>query len=123
MEISVIGSNPDGLTIARRLADGVDRGVHLRIGIVDSYAAGFFLFLFLRVIRSEIWRDAVPRLTVVAGAEQELCADVNRALLIGAHVDRSVPVETQLPFPVIGLRLDEPGLERESIHSTDLAAL
>src|SRR5260370_3879152 len=75
------------------------------------------------MIGGEIRRNAVPRLTVVSRAEEELRADVNRALLIGAHVDRRVPVEAQLPFPVIRLRLDETALEREMIHAADLAAL
>jgi len=57
--------------------------VHLRVRIVDRNAAGFFLLLFLVVIGSEIRRDALPRLTVIAGTEEELRADVNRALLIG----------------------------------------
>ena len=60
LEIPVIGPNPDGLTIARRLADRVDRCVRLRVRIVDRNAAGFFLLLFLRIIGGQIRRDALP---------------------------------------------------------------
>src|SRR5208282_3895445 len=60
---------------------------------------------------------------MVARAEQELRPDINGALLIRAHVDRSVPIEAQLSFSIIGLRLDEAALQREAIDARDKAAL
>src|SRR6266478_5848532 len=123
LEVSVIGSYPDGLAIPRRLADRVDRCMHLGVRIVDRNTAGFFLLLFLRIVGGEIRRDALPRLTVIAGTEEELRADVNRALLIGANMDRSVPVEAQFPLSIVWLRLDQPALQREPIDSPNKAAL
>ncbi len=60
---------------------------------------------------------------MVAGAEQELCADVNRAVLLGANVDRRVPVVPQFSFAVLGQRLDAAHLVRLAINAADLAAL
>ena len=107
MKIPIVGSNPDRLTVARRLAARVDRRVHFGIRIVHRHAAGLLLLLLLRIMGGEIRRNAVPRLSMIARAEQELRANVNRALLIRAHVDRRVPVEAQLPFSVILFRLDQ----------------
>src|SRR5205807_2597258 len=74
-------------------------------------------------IRSEIRRDAVPRLSMIARAEQKLCADVNRSLLVGAHVDRRVPVEPQLSLSIILFRLDQFAFQRDPVDSPNKAAL
>src|SRR5271165_3761842 len=60
---------------------------------------------------------------MVAGAEQELSADVNRAVLLGAYVDRRVPVVPQFSFAVLGQRLDAAQLVRLAIDAADLAPL
>ena len=52
-----------------------------------------------------------------------MCADINRALLIGAHVDRRVPVEAQLAFSIVLLRLDDARFQREAIDAGDESAL
>src|SRR5260370_8293026 len=60
---------------------------------------------------------------MVARAEQELRADINRALLIGAHVNWSIPIEAQLPFSIVWLRLNKLAFQREPIDSPNKAAL
>src|SRR5882672_1605173 len=97
--------------------------MHLGIGIVYRDATGLFLLLLLRVIGGQIGRDALPGLTVVARAEQELRSDVESALLIRAHVNRCIPIEAQLAFAIILLRLDGSRFERGPIHAADGAAL
>src|SRR4029077_7496431 len=123
LDVSVIGSYPDCLTVTRGLTDRINRGVHLRIRVVHRDATGLLLLLLLGIVGGEVRRDAVPGLTVVARPEKELCADVNRALLVLAHVDRSVPVEAQLPFSVVLLGLDAAALEREPVYTGDVTAL
>ncbi len=54
LEIPVIGAHPDCLAVARRFADGVNRGMDFGVRIVDGHAPGFFLLLFLRIIRREV---------------------------------------------------------------------
>jgi hypothetical protein len=46
--------------------------VHLGGRVVYSDAARLFLLLFLRVVGRQIRRDALPGLTLIARAEQEL---------------------------------------------------
>src|SRR6266851_10315507 len=97
--------------------------MHLGIGIVHRDATGLFLLLLLRVIGGQIGRDAFPRLTVVARAEQELRSDVEGALLIRAHVNGRIPIEAQLALAIIRLRLDASRFERGPIHAADGTAL
>ena len=73
------------------------------------------------VVRSGEMRSHVC--PIVARAEEELRADVERAVLRGAHVDRRVPVEAQLPFLVAGQRLDVADLVRLAVDAADVAAL
>ena len=70
-------------------------------GVIHRDAAGFFLFLLLRIVGGEVGRDALPGLAVVARAEHELRADVDGALLIRAQHQRRVPVEPQLLLAVL----------------------
>src|SRR6267154_5640346 len=96
--------------------------MHFRIGIVDRDAAGLFLFLFFRVIGRQIGRDALPGLTAVSRAEEELRSDVERALLIWAHVNRCIPIEAQLAFAIILLRLDASYFGVGPFQAADVAA-
>src|SRR5437763_9437247 len=59
---------------------------------------------------------------MVAAAEEELRADVDRALLVGRQRDRRVPVVAELFF-VAALGLDIALLERMAIHPADMPAL
>ena len=52
---------------------------------------------------------------MVARPEQELGANVDRAFLVRAHVNRRVPVETKLFLVVVGKRLDGPYFQRVPI--------
>src|SRR5882757_6839479 len=97
--------------------------MHFRVGIVYRDAAGLFLLLLLWVIGCQIGRDALPGLTVVSRAEEELRSNVEGALLIWAHVNRCIPIEAQLAFAVIRLRLDASRFERGPIHAADGTAL
>src|SRR5260370_26683789 len=60
---------------------------------------------------------------MVARAEQELRANIDRALLIGDHVNWSIPIEAQLPFSIVWLRLNKLAFQREPIDSPNKAAL
>src|SRR5438477_4066374 len=97
--------------------------MHFRVGIVYGDATGLFLFLFLWVIGRQIWGDALPRLAVIARAKQELGSDVESTLLIRAHVNGRIPIEAQLAFAIIRLRLDTSRLQCGPIHAADGAAL
>ena len=105
-----------------RFADRENRGVHFGRGIVDRDAAGLFLFLFLRIVRRQIGRDAFPGLAVIARAEKKLRADVDRPFLVRRKRDRRVPVEAQL-FLVVRLGLNVARFVRVAIYPADVAAL
>ena len=122
LHVAVVGAHPDHVAVLRRLADRVDRRVHLGRRVVDRDAARFFLLLLERVVRGEVGRDAVPVLALVARAEQELRADVDRALLVRAHFDRRVPVVAQLLLEACG-RLDESRQARATVDAAEEAAL
>ncbi len=122
LHVAVVGADPDRARGLRRFADRVDRRVHFGGGVVDRDAAGFFLALLLRVVGGEVRRNAVPGLALVARAEQELRAHVERALLVGREVQRRVPVEAQL-LARARLRLDVARLVRVLVHARDRAAL
>src|SRR5262249_9364181 len=85
--------------------------------------ARLLLLLLLGIVRRQIGRDAVPRLSVVARAEEELRADVDHALLRRTDRDRRVPVEAQLAFPVTRQRLEAADLVGSALDPADLAAL
>ena len=91
--------------------------------IIDSYAAGLLLLLFLRIVRRQIRRDAFPGLAVVARSKQKLRPDVNHAFLSRAHMNRRVPVVTELSFFVLRQRLNAARLERLAIDTSDVTAL
>ena len=81
LDVAVVGADPDHVRVLRRFADRIDRRVHLGRRVVDGDAAGFLLLLLLRIVRGQIRRDAIPAVAVIARAEQELRADVDRRLL------------------------------------------
>src|ERR1700722_16071029 len=60
---------------------------------------------------------------MVAGAKQKLRPDVDRSLLIRAHVNRSVPVEAQLLLAIIRPRFQATSLMRVAIDSPDFSPL
>src|SRR5216683_2834034 len=97
--------------------------MHLSGGIVDRDSAGLLLLLFLRIVGSEVRRNTLPRLTVVARTEQELRSDIDRSLLVGTHVDGRVPVKAQFLFAVLWKRLDVSSLVRVTIDAANIAAL
>ena len=123
LQVAVVGADPNDLPVLRRLGDGIDGGVHLGGRVVDGDAAGLLLLLFLRIVGCEVGRDAVPRLAVIARAEEELGADVDGPFFVGAHVNGSVPIESQLAFPVIRPGMQITRLMRVAIHSANFAAL
>ena len=82
LQVAVIGANPDDRLIFRRFADRINRGVHFCRRVVDSDAAGLLLLLLLGVVRGQIRRDAIPRLSVVARSKKKLGADVDRPFLV-----------------------------------------
>src|SRR2546423_1885854 len=75
LQIAVVGADPDGVRVARGLADHRDGGVGLRRGVVHGDAARLFLALLLRIVGGEIRRDALPGVAAIPGAEEELRAD------------------------------------------------
>src|SRR5204862_4665557 len=81
------------------------------------------LLLLLRIIGGQVRRNAIPRLSVIARAEQELRPDINRPLLVGTHMDRRVPVEAQLLFRIIRPGMDVAPLVRIAIYAPNLPAL
>src|SRR5689334_8223577 len=95
--------------------------MHLGRRVVDNDAARFLLLLFLRVIGRQVGRDTIPGLAVVGGPEKELRTQIKSAVL--TNMDRSVPVEPQLPFAVAGQRLDAARLVRLAVYAADIAAL
>ena len=127
LQVAVIGTDPDEPGRHRRLADRIDRGVHLRRRIVDGDTSGLFLLLLLGIVAGQVRRDPLPALTVVARAEQKLRADVNRARLMRGQRNGGVPVEPQLGVaPEIGrteLRLDVPRLVGTHVDAADAATL
>src|SRR5215813_3180306 len=76
LNVAIIGANPDQLAVFGRFRNRVDGGMHLGSGVIDSNATGFFLLLLLGVIGSEIGRDAIPCVSMVVRAKQELRPDV-----------------------------------------------
>src|SRR5262249_48367354 len=97
---------PDDVRVLRRFGDGIDRRVHLGGGVINGDAAGLFLLLLFRVVGRQIGGDAIPGLSVVARAEEELRADIDHAALRRAQMNRRVPVVAELAFFVTGQGLD-----------------
>src|ERR1700686_1868600 len=60
---------------------------------------------------------------MIARTEQELRSDVDSALLIRAQVNRRVPVEAELAFPIILLGLDAARRESGLIYAANVATL
>ena len=60
---------------------------------------------------------------MVAGAEEKLRSDINRAFLIGTYMDGRVPVKAQLAFTVVGLRLDVTRIEGKAVDASNFSAL
>src|SRR3954470_3820261 len=75
-----------------------------------------------RIVGRTVGRNAVPGRAMVAAAEQEWRADVDRALFVRRKRDRRVPVVAQLLL-VAALGLDIALLERVAIDSADMPAL
>src|SRR5690349_1655933 len=123
LNVSVIGANPNELAVLGRLGDGVNRCVHLRRGVIDGNAAGLFLLLLLRIVRAQIRRDTLPRLSVIARTEEELGSQIESVLVVGAYLDRSVPVEAQLLLSVLRVGFDGARLMGPAIHAPNLASL
>ena len=127
LQAPVIGPGPDDLAVLRGFADREDSLVHLGRRIVDRDAAGLFLFLMCRVIRRQIRRNALPALSVVFRAQQELAADINRAALVGGERNRRIPVETQLfildELCVIQQWMNVPRIRVPAIHAVNGATL
>src|SRR3569623_1975111 len=122
LQIPVVGAGPDHGGVFRRLADRVDRRVHLGGRVVDRDAARLLLLLLLGVVRRQMRRDALPGVAAVARPEQELRADVDRTHLRRRYGDRRVPVEAQL-LVVAGLGLDVARCQRLAIDARHVSAL
>src|SRR6185369_2112315 len=90
--------------------------------IIDRDSTRLLLPLANGIVRRQVRRDAVPGYAMVAAAEQELRADVDRAFLIRRERDRRVPVVAQLLL-IAALRLDIALLERLAVDPSDVAAL
>src|SRR5947207_2582695 len=97
--------------------------MHLSRRIIYGDAARLFLLLLFRIVGGQIGRDALPGLAMIARAKQKLRADVDRSGLRRAHVNRRVPVITQLTFFVARQRLDAARFMRLAIDAADVAAL
>ena len=127
LQVAIVGADPDEPGGERRLADRGDRGVHLGDRVVDRDATRLLLLLLLRVVGRQVRREALPALPVIARAEQELRANVERCRVVWREGDWGVPVETQL---VVALevfrpepRLDGTRFVRAHVHTADVAAL
>src|SRR3954449_6859879 len=75
-----------------------------------------------RIVGRKVGRNAVPGRAMVAAAEQELRADVDRALFVRRKRDRRVPIVAQLLL-VAALGLDIALLERVAVDPSDVTAL
>src|SRR5262249_32166457 len=62
-------------------------------------------------------------LTMISRTKEKLRSNVNRALFIRTHVNRSIPIETKLSFPIIRFRLDRTRFQCFAIHASDESAL
>src|SRR5215469_5407615 len=60
---------------------------------------------------------------MIARPEKELSANVDSALLGGAHVNGRVPVEAKFFLTIIGQRLDAPSFVRMAVDASDFPAL
>src|SRR5438105_2196653 len=123
LQIPVVGARPNYVRIPGRFRDRVDRRVHLGRGVVDSHTARLLLQLFGWIVGGEIRRDAIPRLTEVARAEEILRADVHRPVARRTDVNGSVPVEAQFLLLVARQRPDPARFMSLPVDTTDLAAL
>src|SRR5205085_10706469 len=120
LKISIVGPNPDQILILGRFADRINGGVHFRGRIVDRDATGLLLLLLLRIVGRQVWRNALPALSVIARAEQELRPDINCSLLVGRHRNRCVPIVTELLL-VIWRRLDVAGFVSVTVYPSHVS--
>ena len=102
LQVAIVRPDPDDILVLGRFADRVNRGVHFRRRIVDGDAARLFLFLFLRIVRRQVGRNALPGLAMIARAKEKLRADIDRPFLVRRNGHRRIPVPAQL-FLVVRL--------------------
>ena len=122
LKIAIVGPDPDEVLVLGRFADRENAGVHFGGRVIYGHAARLFLFLLLGIVRGQVGRDAFPGLTVIAGAEKKLRADVDSPFLVRRSDERCVPVEAQL-FLVIRFWLNKPRFESMTIDPAGETAL
>src|SRR5436305_13106016 len=122
LQIAIVGSHPNHILVLGRFADGINSRMHLRRGVIDGDPARLFLFLFLRIIRRQIRRNALPVLTMVAGAKEKLRADIECSFLDRRKRHRGVPVLKQF-FLVVRLGLNVALFVGMPIYPADVTAL
>src|SRR6185436_10233787 len=123
LNIAVVSSNPNQVGVLWRFTNRKDRRVHFGRGIVHRDAARLFLLLFFGIVGRQIGRDALPCLTVIAGAKQKLRADVDRPALRRTEVNWCVPVIAKFAFFIIGQGLNAARFVGLSVDASDVAAL
>ena len=60
---------------------------------------------------------------MVTGPKKKLRAHINRALLVGAQMNRGIPIEAQSTFTVFLLRFNVAALQSAPVHPRDVAPL
>src|SRR5436190_13067799 len=122
LQVAIVGSHPDHILVLGRFADGINSRVHLRRGVIDRDSARLFLFLFLRIIRRQIRRNAFPTLTMIARAKEKLRAHIEGPFLVRRKRHRGVPIPAQF-FLVVWLGLNVARFVGVTIYPTDITAL
>ena len=121
---AVVRARPQHAARDRRLREGEDRAVVLGAGVVlrDRAARGAEP---LRIVSREVGADGLPRLALVARAEDAVAAVVEHVRVVWRQRDRRRPLEPvahgarALPRARLGPHADEPRLFRAAIVPRD----
>ena len=123
LHVAIVGSNPNYVAILGRLGNRINRLVLLGIRIVDGQTARKLLMLARRIVGGEIGRNAFPGLAVIARPKQELPAQINSSRMVGARMDRRIPVKAKVRFSSPWQRLDVPRLPGALAEARNSSAL
>src|SRR5438477_1483436 len=122
LQVAIVGSDPDHILVLGRFADGINGGMHLRGGVIDSDPTRLFLFLFLRIISRQVRRNTLPVLTMIARTKEKLRAHIEYPFLVRRERHRGIPIPAQF-FLVVRLGLNVARFVGISIYPADITAL
>ena len=92
LNIPIIGANPDHSFLHGAWSNAHDSGVIFSIGHIQGQTPAFRLFLFFRIIGSQIRTDDLPGSPLIRAAVDKLTSKVDSGRLKRIHGKTCIPV-------------------------------